>query len=75
MAGIRDWIMGDMPLKPEHTKEAKITKHQLPTGTRRDIESTKRSAPDIIAQAWGVGHGRAAPKAWKSDSLEYSCCT
>ena len=44
--------MGDMPLKPEPPKEAKITKRRLPTGITRDQESAGRLAPDVIAQAW-----------------------
>ena len=52
MAGIRDWIMGDMPLKPEQVKVANKIKRRLPTGTRCERESTGRPAPDIIAQAW-----------------------
>ena len=52
MAGIRDWIMGDMPLKPEKARDANITKRRLPAGTRRDRESTGRSTSNFISQAW-----------------------
>ena len=65
MAGIRDWIMGDMPLKLEHAKETNVTKRRLPTGTKPDRELTGRSAPDIIAQAWDWAIGEQPLKPGK----------
>ena len=44
--------MGDMPLAPVSTSQAKKAQRRRITGTRRDRALTGRLAPDPIAKAW-----------------------
>lgn len=50
--GLWQWVMGDMPLAPASTSQAKDAHRRRISGTRRDRALTGRPAPDPIAKAW-----------------------
>ncbi|KAG7008151.1 hypothetical protein G7Y79_00007g022760 [Physcia stellaris] len=50
--GIWKWVLGDMPLAPASTSQAKKAQRRRISGTRRDRALTRSPAPDPIAKAW-----------------------
>lgn len=50
--GLWKWAMGDMPLAPASTSQAKKAQRRRISGTRPDRALTGSPAPDPIAKAW-----------------------